>query len=222
LSGDGFKSCPSATKPINQNMNIKPVCRLLIAAISFMVMENTAIAQRSANTKAAQKWMEDGAWKNGLKLNVHPSTNAVEFYAQYQKNKAVWDKVFSFLKETNLDTLSVGRHVVDGDNAYVSVTEAPSRELDKAGWESHKKYIDLQYVIKGKEQIGVAAIDKATVTKPYDEGKDVANYTTDGTYYTAEPGTFFLFFALDAHRPNIKVTGFDVVKKLVVKIKAVN
>jgi biofilm protein TabA len=85
--------------------------------------------------------------------------------------------------------------------------------LDKAGWESHKKYIDLQYVIRGKEQIAVSPIDKATVTKPYDETKDVANYTAEGTFYTAEPGTFFLFFPQDVHRPNIKVAGYDMVKK---------
>ncbi|OOQ56671.1 hypothetical protein BC343_18995 [Mucilaginibacter pedocola] len=180
--------------------------------------DTTAFAQ----SPAAQQWMAGGSWKNGLKLNLHPSTNATEFQAQYQKNKALWDKVFVFLKNTNLDTLSIGKHTLDGDNAYVSVTEAPSKELDKAGWESHKKYIDLQYVIRGKEQIGVAPADKATVTKPYDESKDVANYTAEGTYYTAEPGTFFLFFPQDAHRPNIKVPGFDVVKKLVVKIKVAN
>ena len=58
------------------------------------------------------------------------------------------------------------------------------------------------------------------MTKPYDETKDVANYTAEGTTYQAEPGTFYLFFAEDVHRPNIKVEGFDVVKKLVVKIKA--
>jgi beta-galactosidase beta subunit len=32
------------------------------------------------------------------------------------------------------------------------------------------------------------------------------------------PGTFFLFFPTDAHRPGIKVEGNDVVKKLVIKI----
>ena len=124
-----------------------------------------------------------------------------------------------FLKTTNLDTLSVGKHPVDGDNAYAIVTEAPPKDLDKASWESHKKYIDLQYVIKGKEQIDVANAGTATLVKPYDAAKDVANYTANGTSYIAEPGTFFLFFPQDAHRPNIKVPGYEIVKKLVIKIK---
>ena len=206
-------------------MKVKHAYRLLIAVISFITMENSAIAQQKTNAvsqKTAENWLKSSKWNDGLKLAVHPSVNAEEFYKQYYNNKAVWDKVILFLKQTNLDTLSPGKHPIDGDNAYASVTEAPSKELDKAGWESHRKYIDLQYVIKGKEQIGVEDINKATVTKPYNETSDGAAYTAEGKYYAAEPGTFFLFFPQDVHRPNIKVAGYDVVKKMVIKIKVVN
>ena len=201
----------------------KLVYRLVIAAIGFVTMENSATAQQKTNNDvshaAAAKWVKSGSWKNGLQLNLHQSVNAEEFYKQYHSNKAVWDKAFRFLKETNLDTLSAGKHAIDGDNAYASVTEGPSKQLDKTAWESHKKYIDLQYVIKGKEQIDVVNVNAATVTKPYDAVRDAANYTANGTAYIAEPGTFFLFFPQDAHRPNIIVPGYDVVKKLVIKIK---
>ncbi|MET3981091.1 biofilm protein TabA [Mucilaginibacter sp. UYP25] len=207
-------------------MKSKPLFKLAIAAISFITMENTAIAQTKADgsvsQKTAQNWLKSSKWKDGLKLEVAPSVNATEFYKQYYNNKAVWDKVFLYLKQTNLDTLSTGKHPIDGDNAYASVTEAPSKEADKASWESHRKYIDLQYVIKGKERIDVTDISKATVTNPYNEAKDAANYTAEGVSHTAEPGTFYLFFPQDVHRPNIKVAGYDVVKKLVIKIKVVN
>jgi YhcH/YjgK/YiaL family protein len=201
----------------------KLICRLAIAAISFITMGNTAIAQQQTKEgishAAAVKWFESGSWRNGLKLRPDASINPDELYRQYHTNQKVWDKVLLFLKTTNLDTLTVGKHAIDGDNAYASVTEAPSKELNKASWESHKKYIDLQYVIKGKEQIDVANANTATVIKPYDAAKDVVNYTATGATHIAEPGTFFLFFPQDAHRPNIKVPGYDVVKKLVIKIK---
>ncbi|MGY4539036.1 biofilm protein TabA [Mucilaginibacter sp. UYNi724] len=207
-------------------MKNKRLFKLAIAAISFITMENTAIAQTKADgsvsQKTAQNWLKSSKWKDGLKLEVAPSVNATEFYKQYYNNKAVWDKVFLYLKQTSLDTLSTGKHPIDGDNAYASVTEAPSKEADKASWESHRKYIDLQYVIKGKERIDVTDISKATVTNPYNETKDAANYTAGGVSHTAEPGTFYLFFPQDVHRPNIKVAGYDVVKKLVIKIKVVN
>ena len=197
-------------------MKKQPITAVLLTAILFLMMGNIAFAQK---TQTAAGWVKSKKWANGIKLKLHPSVNAAEFYKQYQANKAVWDKAFLFIKENNLDTISVGKHIIDGDNAYASITEAPSKELDKASWESHKNYIDLQYVIKGQEQIAVAPISAATVTKPYDAAKDVANYTAEGTFYTAGPGTFFLFFPEDVHRPNIKVAGFDVVKKMVIKIK---
>ncbi len=84
-------------------------------------------------------------------------------------------------------------------------------------WESHKNYIDLQSVIHGKEEIGIADTAQATIVKPY--SPDVINYSAEGKYYVADPGIFFLFFPNDAHRPTIKVPGYDVVKKIVIKIQ---
>ena len=193
---------------------------ILLLAI-FFIMENNVFSQTSiktVNTKAAKKWVANREWANGSALNVHETVDAVEFYKQYHADPALWQKVFTWLKNTNLDTLTKGKYPIDGDKAYASITEAPSKEFDKANWESHKNYIDLQYVIKGKEKIGINPMSTSTLTNPYDEKRDAANYTAEGTYYIASPGTFFLFFPQDVHRPNIKVDGYDLVKKLVIKI----
>jgi biofilm protein TabA len=75
-------------------------------------------------------------------------------------------------------------------------------------------------VIAGKVKIGVSPVSNSTLTEPYDAAKDVANYTAEGKYYTATPEEFFLFFPQNAHRPDIKVDGFDTsFKKLVIKIR---
>jgi biofilm protein TabA len=68
--------------------------------------------------------------------------------------------------------------------------------------------------------MGVWPVAKAAVTKEYDEKKDVANYSGEGKFYIGTPGTFFLFFPTDVHRPNITPGGNKVVKKIVIKIKA--
>jgi YhcH/YjgK/YiaL family protein len=194
-----------------------PIRIILISIISFFVA-NIASAQQK---QTAEKWVKSKEWSNGTKLKVYSDVNAAEFQKQYEANKALWEKVFLFIKNTNLDTLSTGRHPIDGDNAFAIITHDPSKEFDKTAWESHKKYIDFQYVIQGKEKIGVAPVNTATVSKPYNASKDVANYITGGKYYTASPGTFYLFFPTDAHRPNVKVDGYDTVKKMVIKIKVV-
>lgn len=198
----------------------KSICLL----IAFAGMLSIVIAQNNTNNwniKKATKWVQQNKWKDGLKLNLDPSTDKIAFATQYHKNKQVWDKAVAFLRTHNLDSLPAGKYSIDGDKVFATVTVSPNKEFDHTNWESHRKYIDLQCVISGKEKIGVAALSSATVTKPYDESKDGANYTAEGKYYIAQPGTFFLFFPTDVHRPNIKVDGYDSVKKIVIKIDVV-
>ncbi|MEO6849988.1 MAG: YhcH/YjgK/YiaL family protein [Mucilaginibacter sp.] len=170
-------------------------------------------------SKTARKWVKSRVWSNGLSLKLHPSADNIEFAEQYDKNKAYWDEAFKFLNDKKADSLAPGKYPIDGDNVYAIITEGPSKDFDKSAWESHRNYIDLQYVVKGKEKIGVVPIASATVIKPYDEAKDLANYSGEGKYYLASPDEFFLFFPGDAHRPGIKVEGYEVVKKLVIKIR---
>jgi YhcH/YjgK/YiaL family protein len=167
---------------------------------------------------AASKWFAKKEWKNELPLEPHETTNKVTFAEQYNKNKAAWDKAFKFLGD-NLETKEPGKYEIYGDNVYAIVTEAPSKQLEAAKWEAHEKFIDIQYVIKGEEKIGITPLSTVTVSKPYDETNDYALYEADGPLYTARPGTFFLFFPDDVHRPNILVKGFDVVKKVVIKVR---
>ena len=149
----------------------------------------------------------------------HTSIDKVQFAKQYHLNQAAWDKAFAFLKNTDLKMLSNGRHVIDGNIIYAIVTEAPSKDYDKTAFESHRKYIDLQYVIEGEENMAKTPVTSVTVNKPYDEAADIAFYTGDGKIYTVPAGTFMLFFPTEAHRPNITPGGNKVVKKIVIKIK---
>ncbi|GAB2704348.1 hypothetical protein GCM10027037_32350 [Mucilaginibacter koreensis] len=197
---------------------------LLLAVIIVGSITFKAKAQSNAafnpTLKQAQQWVKSRKWSNGNTLQVYKGVDAITFYQQYHANEALWKKVFAYLRDHQLEELAPGKYPIAGDSAYVSITENPSRTPEQAKWESHRNYIDLQYVIKGKEKIGVIPVPQANISVPYDAAKDNANYTSDaGTYYIAQPGTFYLFFPQDAHRPNIKVEGFDVVKKLVVKIK---
>jgi len=194
--------------------------KTILLFMSIMLTASVFAQDTTAwNEKTASKWLHSKEWRNGLKMKVHSSVNPIIFAQQYHKNKAIWDKAFAFLRDSDLNALKPGKYVIDGDNAYATITEGPEKTFEQSAWESHRKYIDLQYVIKGKEKMGVAPVATATVIKPYNDKTDGANYTADGQYYVAEPGTFLLFFPGDAHRPNIKVDGYDTVKKIVIKIK---
>jgi len=173
----------------------------------------------AAKVKAANKWVKSHEWAKDLKIKPDASINSVEFMKQYVSDKALWDKVFAFLGDSKLATMAPGKYPIDGDNAYAMVSAGPPKKLEDVKWESHKKYIDLHYVISGKVKLGMAPVAKATVTEPYSESRDAANYTVDGKFLTATPKEFFLFFPQDAHRPDIKVDGADSLKKLVIKIR---
>jgi biofilm protein TabA len=162
------------------------------------------------------KWADEKQWANGLVLNLHSSVNRDSFYVAYHRNKKLWDSAFAFLKNQQLENLPAGKYPIIGEQVFASVSEAPSHKKEEVQWESHRKYIDLQYIIRGRELIGIADISKASITKPYTG--DAVNYTAEGDYYVASQSEFFLFFPNDAHRPTIKVDGYDVVKKIVIKI----
>jgi biofilm protein TabA len=187
--------------------------------LSLFLFSNILFFTGCAVTKPTESWFKKGAWYNGLMLIPYQDINRVEFERQYQKNKARWDKAFAYLKDTDLEKVAVGKYSLDGDSVTVSVTEGPARPMEKASWESHRKMIDIQYIVRGKEKMGLTDLASAKVLKPYDANKDVANYTADGKYYTAEPGTMYIFFPGDVHRPTIKVDGYDTVKKVVIKVR---
>jgi len=202
-------------------MNI-PVFKKSACFLMLVLAGNLLFAQQqdsAATAKKANKWVRSRVWAKDLKLKLHKSVNSAEFKKQYESNKDLWDKVFQFLGDEKLYTLNPGKYPIDGDNAYASVTFGLSKKIEDVKWESHRKYIDLQYVITGKVKLGVCPLYAARVTQPYNEAKDAANYTAKGKYYAATPQNFFLFFPDDVHRPDIRVKGYDTLKKLVIKIR---
>ncbi|MGN6342200.1 MAG: YhcH/YjgK/YiaL family protein [Ginsengibacter sp.] len=191
---------------------------VLFSAFSFGVSAQNK-TNKTMTKIEARKWFKNQEWLAGLKLKPHQSINVQEFAQQYHPNKKYWDEAFAFMKNNDLEKMTPGKYPIDGDNVFATITEYPTKDFDKTNWESHRSYIDLQYVIAGEEKIGVCPVSKAIVTKEYDEKKDAANYSAEGKIYDAKPGTFFLFFPSDAHRPSITPGGNQVDKKLVIKIK---
>lgn len=172
-----------------------------------------------AKMKKVDELSEAKTWLGGLKLEPHKSINRLEFERQYRLNKSPWDSAFAFLRDRDLSALPKGKYPIDGDNIYASITEDSTKNFENTKWESHRNYVDVQYVIRGEEKIGVCALEKATMTKPYDAKTDAANYSAEGTFYQAIPGTFFLFFPSDVHRPGVTPGGNKIVKKLVIKVR---
>ncbi len=80
-----------------------------------------------------------------------------------------------------------------------------AKDKSETKYESHKKYIDVQYVIEGEELMGLTTLNKVKVTETYNEDNDIAFYEfEEGKYLQATPENFVVFFPEDVHRPGMK------------------
>lgn len=170
----------------------------------------------------AKKWVKSKTWSNGWGVSPHKSVNAIEFADQYHKNKEVWDAVFRFLANNDLESLPVGNHVICEGKSWATVSEYIPNEVEKGNIESHRRFIDLQYTFRGNESMGLAI--NAEILKEYNPERDIAFYTSSKIkYYSADAGHFFLFFPSDIHQPSIRRKGkLNKSRKIVVKIEYIN
>jgi len=201
---------------------------ILLSALTLM-LSTSIFAQKSNDPwtkKKANQWFNKGAWAGDMTLKVDKSVNVVDFARQYHQNKAAWDLVFNWLAKNDPTTFPVGKYVLDSTNVTLTITDAPSvRPFDQTKWEAHCQKVDLQYIARGAEKMGIAPVSGAKVIMQYDLKKDVGFYQPNekkAKYIVAKPGTFLLFFPSDAHRPNIQVEGCDTVRKIVFKIRVVS
>lgn len=164
-------------------------------------------------------WYNKKEWLNGWNVQPDASINKRSLAVQYNKNQRHWNQALTFLKTANLAELPKGKQELEGEHVYISVDEYTTKDLENTRYESHKKYLDIQYVIRGVEVMGLTTLDKVEITEPYNETKDIAFYKNDvGDYLNITPESFAVFFPEDVHRPCIKADTNSVVKKIVVKI----
>lgn len=167
------------------------------------------------------KWFEKHEWLNGWNITPDASINKKEFAVYYFKNRERWDKAFAFLKDNDLSKLDVKRFDIDGDNLYATVSEYMTKNEEDTKFEAHRKYIDIQHVITGAEQMSITPLsDRKEELVAYDPTKDVEFLTVNRTAsYEATPDKFFIFFPSDIHRPSVKIGENKNVRKVVIKVK---
>jgi YhcH/YjgK/YiaL family protein len=125
-------------------------------------------------------------------------------------------KAFEFLRRKDLGALSPGRHEVDGDRLYVVVVKADGTGRQKAALEAHRKYIDIQFLVSGTDEMGWRPLGECAGSKGFDAAKDLEFFTdAPAAWCAVRPGDFAVFFPSDAHAPG---GGTGPVHKVVVKV----
>lgn len=130
-------------------------------------------------------------------------------------------KALNFLLTTDVMSLELGRHDIDGDLMFANVMDMTTHGYEGSHPEVHQMYIDLMYWPEGGERIGVAPyLGTEAVYEAHPENdiallEDVANESI----LIATEGCFGIFFPWDAHRPALYLNnGPATSRKVVIKI----
>lgn len=107
-----------------------------------------------------------------------------------------------------------------GDMIFARMLHPETGGREKFKWESHRNYVDLQYVVGGGEAIEWAPAAEMIPAGDYDQGKDVQFYReADPTQrIQMKKGMFVFLLPTDAHKPQVSDGIHAFVHKAVVKI----
>jgi biofilm protein TabA len=141
----------------------------------------------------------------------------LEKAGKYCKMHPAFEEVFAFLKRKDLADLPLGRHEIEGDRVFCLISKGSGKSREAARLEIHSKYIDIQYIISGTDEMGWKAFSDCIVPDgDFDVGKDIGFFKDEPEVWVkVQKGSFVIFFPQDAHAP---LTGKGEIHKAVVKI----
>jgi biofilm protein TabA len=130
-------------------------------------------------------------------------------------------KAVDFLRRPDLAALPDGRMDIDGDRVYALPQRYETAIQDPPRFEYHRRYIDIQYVVRGAEVIGWAPADRMQVSEDYDAAKDIAFGTVpagETTQVRLHAGQLAVLYPSDGHAPRLAAGAPSPVIKIVVKV----
>lgn len=132
----------------------------------------------------------------------------------------MFSRAFEYISNTDLLALAPGRYPIVGEQLFAIVENVAGRTREAAKLECHRRYIDIQLVLEGVDEMGWKALaDCAQPLSDYSIEKDIQFFhDTPATWIAMPPGVFCIFFPEDAHAPLVSTKS---IRKVIFKI-AVN
>lgn len=123
--------------------------------------------------------------------------------------KRVMDTALDVCKKIELD-----------EHSFVLEQAYNSKNREECFFESHRKYIDVQFILGGEEIIEVSNTNLLAVALAYNEELDFIKYEDkkECSSIVLKAGDVAIFYPQDAHMPCIKVKESVKVIKAVVKV----
>ena len=148
---------------------------------------------------------------------IYDSLDNLELYKSLSSN--IYEGLV-FLKNAAPD-IACGVHQIN-PKVRAIVSEYETLLENPYGYEAHRRFLDIQFLLKGEEKVCCLPLEKLKETKPYNPDNDAAFYTADGATHIDLPiggGYFTILYPQDGHMPQVCLKGPIPVKKIVVKIE---
>ncbi len=147
--------------------------------------------------------------------------DTVENCGMYYGLHENFEKAFDFIKKAENENLPAGKYEIDGKELYAIVQEYYSKNPEDYKFEGHTKYIDIQYVCSGVEEIEVMNIKNASEGEGYIEEREVEFFTAGKNIgkVVVGKGEYGILYPNDIHKPGLMHQGKSVpVRKILVKV----
>ena len=131
--------------------------------------------------------------------------DVLENAGRYVALNAWFGKAMKFLLRPDLRELPAGRYAIDGERVYAMVSKDPGRKREDGLLETHEKYIDIQVVLEGTDDMGWKPKSRCKQpSEEYDPKADLQLFRDEPeVWLSVESGAFVIFFPEDAHMPLI-------------------
>lgn len=137
------------------------------------------------------------------------------FYAMHPLFRAA----FEFIGQCRSTRPPVGEVEIDGRKLYALVQQYTAMPPEQPGWEGHRRYIDIQYILSGQESNGWAPLTSAGPDAAYDETIDLLRCQVQPDFYLPlHQDQFAIYYPEDLHKPKCILDEACPVEKLVIKV----
>jgi YhcH/YjgK/YiaL family protein len=132
-----------------------------------------------------------------------------------------WREAFDFLAKATPD-LGDGKYRLRGDDLFAIVMGYQTQPAETSELEAHRRYLDIQMLLSGREGVVCHNLADLRVLQPYDPATDAELYLVPPVAparFILTPTTFLALFPHDAHMPCLTLDhGPEPVRKIVVKV----
>lgn len=128
------------------------------------------------------------------------------------------DTAIKFITNMDLNNLPLGQTEIDGERVYINVMMADGAVREALNYEVHRNYLDIQMDIVGTEWIDMG-YGQITLITAYDEERDISFH--DAQFHVPcrlGMGMFIICMNGEPHKPGVKMPGYELKKKCVIKV----